>query len=500
LSLAVELERELPSRLPSGSSTVVFCVGTCWARGRRLARVEVVVDGVAQRVSAFGMPRPEFTEAAPERRHGGFWATVVVAAHPAARAIALTLRARCDDGSVLSARLGTIAVVAPTPAPVAPTPVPASAPAPGTAAAPVDRETIAVCMATYEPDLALFTAQLRSLRSQSDRAWVCLISDDCSSAERFAEIKALVADDPRFSISRSPRRIGFYRNFERALEMVPAAAGLVALCDQDDRWHPDKLATLRAALGDAVLVYSDQRLVDADGRVLRDTLWEGRANNFSSLTSVLVANTITGASTLLRRDLLKLALPFPDTPGFQFHDAWLAVLALACGEVAYVDRPLYDYVQHAGAVFGDVTHGSSPAGAGGLRASVGELLAAGSATRWRAAYFHGYLGRRAQAQAALSRCGPALSAGKRRALERFVALDGSPAGLVWLTLRPLRQLLGRTETLGSELGLAQGLAWKAAMTAAAPHPRLAVGPLGDASIPAPQHFSQPRLRRWRARL
>ena len=27
-----------------------------------------------------------------------------------------------------------------------------------------------------------------------------------------------------------------------------AQAELIALCDQDDRWHPDKLATLRAAL------------------------------------------------------------------------------------------------------------------------------------------------------------------------------------------------------------------------------------------------------------
>src|SRR6185437_11332342 len=199
-------------------------------------------------------------------------------------------------------------------------------------------------------------------------------------------ITALIAGDDRFHLYASPRRLGFYRNFERALGMAPAQAGLVALCDQDDRWHPDKLATLRAALGDAVLVYSDQRLVDADGRVLRSTLWRGRSNNFSSLTSMLVANTITGASMLMRRELLNLALPFPDTPGFQFHDAWLAVIALACGDIGYVDRPLYDYVQHPGAVFGDVTHGG----------------ARPRATSWRAAYFHGYLGRRAQAQVALS--------------------------------------------------------------------------------------------------
>jgi hypothetical protein len=128
--------------------------------------------------------------------------------------------------------------------------------------------------------------------------------------------------------------------------MAPAGAELLALCDQDDRWHPAKLTTLRSALGDAQLVYSDQRLVDEHGRVLRATLWKGRRNEFDNIASVLIANTITGAATLFRREVADVALPFPDSPGFQFHDHWLAVVALASGDVAYVDRPLYDYVQH----------------------------------------------------------------------------------------------------------------------------------------------------------
>ena len=114
--------------------------------------------------------------------------------------------------------------------------------------------------------------------------------------------------------------------------MAPAEAELLALCDQDDRWYPEKLATLRARLGDAQLVYSDQRLVDARGQVLRDTLWRGRRNNHTDLASLLIANTITGAATLFRREVADLALPFPDTPGLQFHDHWLALVALAPGE------------------------------------------------------------------------------------------------------------------------------------------------------------------------
>ena len=45
--------------------------------------------------------------------------------------------------------------------------------------------------------------------------------------------------------------------------------------------------------------------------------------------------------------------PCPSRPAANaFHDHWLAVVALALGEIAYVDEPLYDYVQHGGTVIG----------------------------------------------------------------------------------------------------------------------------------------------------
>ena len=52
-------------------------------------------------------------------------------------------------------------------------------------------------------------------------------------------IREAVAGDTRFVLSRSDEHLGFYRNFERALEMVPSEAELVALSDHDDRWYPE---------------------------------------------------------------------------------------------------------------------------------------------------------------------------------------------------------------------------------------------------------------------
>jgi glycosyltransferase involved in cell wall biosynthesis len=411
--------------LPAGRGSAIFCYGRC------SEKPEILVGGVAHRPSAAGMAG------------GAYWGVVPVLPQ-APGVVDIALAARGETVPV-----GRIAVVEPEPAPSLGRPSP-----PG---------LIAICMATYEPDPELLRVQFDSLRAQTDTNWVCVVSDDASSTA------IDTGGDERVVVSRSDVRRGFYGNFERALRLAPAEAELIALCDQDDRWHPDKLAALRAALGGAVMAYSDQRLVDRDGRVLRATMWKGRANNHTDIASLLVANSITGAATLMRRTVADLALPFPDSPGLQFHDHWLGLVSLAAGDIAYVDRPLYDYVQHGGAVFGDVTQ---------TRGNARRRLLRGG----RAAYFLGYAGRAVQARTLLVRC--AVAPSKRRALERYLAAERSPAAAAWLGLRALTH---RRETLGSEVELLRGIAWRHA------RPR-------HVGIPDPLAFEQRRLRRWRARI
>jgi glycosyltransferase involved in cell wall biosynthesis len=493
LSLQLQLDLPLPESLRTGAATALFVVGSCFHRTERIERLLIVLDGVAYPAAALGLPRPDVAAAHPtDPRNSffsGFWGTVPVPARSEPGPVEASLAAVLESGRREEIPLGTMAFTDPgergRPQP--------SVPAQG---GPHQSGAIAICMATFEPDEKLFRKQIESLRAQTDQNWTCVISDDGSSPEHFEKIVAVVGDDRRFTISRSPTRLFPYRNFERSLELVPEGATLVALCDQDDRWYPEKLRTLRGAIGDGLLVYSDMRLVEADGRILRETMWRGRRNNHDDLVSMLVANSITGASTMFRRELLNLALPFPDTPGCQFHDHWLALVALAAGRVEYVDRPLYDYVQHPGAVFGHVTHGARP----GTRKRLSGLRELQSVPRWRAGYFYGYLSREVQAEVALLRCADRLSSRKRRALERFIASDSSLLALFWLACRPFRRLIGRTETLGTELELAQGLAWKRLIVLRARYWPYQRGRLSDASIPPPESFVQKRLRRWRARI
>src|SRR2546423_4675828 len=149
------------------------------------------------------------------------------------------------------------------------------------------------------------------------------------------------------------------------------------MADQDDVWNREKLEVLLREIGDAQLVYSDARVGGPRGRVLAGTYWDRRRNNHTNLLSLLSANAVTGAASLFRRDLLDYALPFPPEQFAHFHDHWIGLTALALGEIAFVDRPLYDYVQHGTASLGHAeATGCHRASASGWAHSVA-ILASG---------------------------------------------------------------------------------------------------------------------------
>src|SRR5918994_6561278 len=512
--LDVSLDLPLPRAFPVGRATAVFCAGTCFHRHHLVEELVITVDGVRHRPTAQAMPRfdrfrslhPALSlDQAASLRHdpqsqrdpelrsyrSGFWATIPIERSTQPGELEVGAEARLADGTTARASLGTIAVVE-RPEPPSYEGLPRA----------TGKSLIAICMATFNPELELFHTQVESIRAQTDGDWICLISDDHSRPDRFEAIDEATAGDPRFVLSRADQHLGFYKNFERALRMAPPEAELVALCDHDDRWYPDKLESLRAALGDAELAYSDLRLVDAKGRGRRKTLWRGRRENHANLASLLISNTIVGAACLLRRRVIDYAVPFPDGPGWQFHDHWLALVAMALGEVAYVDRPPYDYVQHPRAVLGRVA--SEPESSRQRKrpqASARPDAPRGLLDRWRAAYFRTYLDREVQAQVLLARCGPELTPRKRRALRLLVDAGRSPAAFAWLVARPVRTLLGRTETLGFEGVLARGIMWRhliAVRTRNRDRPR---GSTPDASLARrdpPDSFGSKRVRRWLA--
>jgi glycosyltransferase involved in cell wall biosynthesis len=443
--LHVRLDAPLPAELAVGAGSAVFVAGTCHAGAVPVSAIELLVDGEPQPVMAHGMPRIDVLReaGAPAAYRSGFWAMARLRPRAGAAPRILGIRARLRDGTTAEAELGRIHADA-LPAPVAPA---ARAP------------EVAICMATYEPPLALFRAQIESIRAQTHRDWLCVISDDGSSPAGRATIRDVVGEDPRFVVTRAPRRLGFYRNFERALALAPEGARYVALADQDDRWHPDKLATLVAEIGDARLAYSDARVIRPGGELVAETYWTQRTHNHDDMDALLITNSVTGAASLFPRALLDDALPFPADQFEHFHDHWLAVCALATGRIHYVARPLYDYVQHGEAFVGHERANRMP----GLVERIPNLFRdpRERARVWRMHYF-GDACRLMQFTAMLElRCGDRLRPGARRALQRFERADRSRAPLGRLAVLGARELIGlRKETLGGEWLFLHAFAWR----------------------------------------
>jgi len=473
--LHVSLDLQLPAELAVGAGTALFVAGTCYCPSGAIRDLSLFVDGIGQPVLAHGMPRLDFfaelhpsldpyqttaLTADPDSPddvglrsyHSGFWAIAKVM--PGRSVHELALRARLDNEEVIEAELARIESVELE----RPTNSDSAAWPEGVA-----QQRVAICMATYNPPGALFRAQIESIRAQTHRNWICFISDDRSSDEVFARLLREIDGDQRFVVSRSPRRRGFFNNFERALTMAPADADFVAMADQDDRWYPEKLETLLAAIGGAQLAYSDARIVSRDSKPIADTYWADRRNNHSSMLSLLVANSVTGAASLLRRDVLDYALPFPPAQFAHFHDHWVGLTARALGEIVFVDRPLYDYVQHGEASLGHAAATQMTS----LRDRLRRQRPLRDRVRmWRLHYFVDVCRLATVATILELRCSQRIAARDRRALQRFLASENSLGALSGLALRGGRELLRATpETLGAEWMLAHAFFWRRLLSA-----------------------------------
>jgi hypothetical protein len=464
--LQVGLDYPLPSRVAVGKGTALFVCGWCFSREQRITSAVLDLGGEAQAVAYHCMPRVDVFEAFHPRPdvaspddpnfhsyRSGFWGFLRIPACSEPQRHELVLEVGLGDGMTKRASLAEITLE-----PQADSPLPLEAPA--SEAGPL----VAIAMATYNPPLDLFREQVESIRAQTHRNWACVVSDDCSSPELVAQMEDVLAGDPRFKLSRSPRRLQFYDNFQRALALCPAEAQYIAIADQDDRWYPDKLEVLLSELGDAQLVYSDARIVSEDGEVIADTYWAERRNNHEDITSLLVANAVTGAATLFPRELLKYALPFPPRQFSHFHDHWVGLVARCMGKVKYVDRPLYDYTQHGAAVLGHADANRieplGPRVKGWFRRDPRERV-----RKWRLHYYVDCC-RLAQFTLILDmRCGPRMSGRRRRALRRFSQAERSPLALVDLGRRAMAELFGKPETLGAELPLFFAFVWRRAMAA-----------------------------------
>lgn len=217
--------------------------------------------------------------------------------------------------------------------------------------------TVSVALCTYNGE-RFVRSQLESILGQSRPVDEVVIGDDGSSDRTVDIIRDTVdawgAQDT-VRIAFTDRAGGVVPNFERTLRACKGS--LIALSDQDDVWHPDRI--LRAVerfeeRPDLDLLSSDATIIDGVGEPTGAALWGhlyvsadelGRIANGRGFEVLLRRNVVTGATAMLRREFLDAALPLPSS---WIHDEWLAILAAARGRFDVIPERLIDYRVHGG--------------------------------------------------------------------------------------------------------------------------------------------------------
>jgi glycosyltransferase involved in cell wall biosynthesis len=200
---------------------------------------------------------------------------------------------------------------------------------------------ISIALCTYNGAQYL-PQQLASVLAQTWEHLEIVAVDDGSTDETLAILESAAARDPRVRVFRNEANLGFRRNFEKAFSLCRGE--LIAPCDQDDVWHPKKLARLAEILGDHQLAYCDSELIDENGHSLNERVSQCiRMYEGNDPAAFAMSNCVSGHALLCRKEVLDRALPMPP---LKFHDWWLAFVACSTGSIVYLNEPLVQYRQH----------------------------------------------------------------------------------------------------------------------------------------------------------
>lgn len=217
--------------------------------------------------------------------------------------------------------------------------------------------------------------QLESIAAQSDTNWQLILSDDGSKDQSLAIIKEFAARFPDQVKLRTGPKSGLTAHITDLLDAATDVQGPIVLCDQDDIWFEDRLAsdrTLMTTLCDRhsqkpVLLCRRTQLCNEEGQPLSLSPPRARAPSFGN---ALVQNIASGNTMVFNRHLLLKLRAMPDAMRTSaYHDWWIYQIATGIGgQVHWAAEPKIFYRQHNANLVG------VPRGIKGLFARAARLL------------------------------------------------------------------------------------------------------------------------------
>lgn len=195
-----------------------------------------------------------------------------------------------------------------------------------------------ICMTTYN-GARFVKAQLDSILSQLGENDEIIISDDQSKDNTIEIIKAF--QDPRIKLIENKNRSGLVKNFEAALQQCNGE--IIFLCDQDDIWEREKLATMKHYLQNYDLVVADCSIIDEKGQEMVSSFFQFKGSR-KGIINNLLSNSYMGCCMAFHKRILERAFPFPKK--IKAHDQWLGLIADKYYTVFFLNQRLVQYRRH----------------------------------------------------------------------------------------------------------------------------------------------------------
>ena len=191
--------------------------------------------------------------------------------------------------------------------------------------------SVSVVLCTYNG--ARFLAeQVSSILTQTFSIQELIISDDASIDNTVVLAREMAARDARIRVVALQENVGFSANFQQAI--TQAVAPLIALADQDDIWHPEKIARMLAAFNaDASLIYCDSVKFSDAPPVSPKPSSKNRRIAGCDPKKISVYNTVSGHAMIIRKSLCVAAFPLPEGV---YYDWWLAIVAMTTDSVQFI--------------------------------------------------------------------------------------------------------------------------------------------------------------------
>jgi glycosyltransferase involved in cell wall biosynthesis len=213
------------------------------------------------------------------------------------------------------------------------------------------RPSVSVVMCTYNGE-QFISEQMNSILAQTYPVSEFLIFDDCSTDNTVAIIKGYLTKYPFIKFSQNPANLGYNHNFQQAL--LAARSEVIAIADQDDYWHPQKIERMIGAWNKEMpIIHCDSQRFE--GQIPEKPHSKRLYTRFQGTDSrkLFFYNSISGHALMLQRRFLSLVLPLEKEI---YYDWWMAFVASCNGGVDFINETLvYQRVHHSNVTISNTT-------------------------------------------------------------------------------------------------------------------------------------------------